>query len=61
MQEAKLSDSTGYKFIDVKYFDATEILNDDIRALLNAKIEEMRNRYEIKLLDRDEQFMKISA
>ena len=49
-----------FKFIDVKYFDATDILNDDIRTLLNCKIEEMRNRYEMKLVDKDEQFIKIS-
>lgn len=49
-----------FKFIDVKYFDATDILNDDIRTLLNYKIEEMRNRYEMKLVDKDEQFIKIS-
>jgi hypothetical protein len=49
----------GYKFIEVKYFDATDILNDDIRELLNIKVEEMRNRYEMRLLDRDEAFVKL--
>ena len=58
---AKHTDYNGYKFIDVKYFDATDILNDDIRELLNIKVEEMRNRYEMKLVDKDEAFIKISA
>ena len=61
MQIAKHTDLKGYKFIEVKYFDATDVLNDDIRDLLNIKIEEMRNRYEMSLVDRDEQFIKLSA
>ena len=60
MQMAKHPDYSGYKYIDVKYFDATDILNDDIRELLNIKVEEMRNRYEMKLVDKDEAFVDIS-
>ena len=42
----------GYKFINVKYFDGTEILNDDIRYLLNSKIIEMRNKFEMNLVSK---------
>ena len=33
----------GYKFIDVKFYDATELINKDIRELINSKIKEMRD------------------
>jgi len=31
--------SSGYKFIDVKFFEPTELLNDDLCELLNTKVQ----------------------
>ena len=44
----------GYKFIDVKFYDATELLNKDMRELINGKIKQMRDQYELSLIDMQE-------
>ena len=42
---------TGYKFIDVKYYDSAELANDNVRSLINDKVKEMRDKFEIGLLN----------
>jgi len=44
----------GYKFIDVKFYDATELINKDLRELINGKIKQMRDQYELSLIDLQE-------
>lgn len=46
----------GYQFVDVKYFDATELLDDDIRDLLNKKLVEMRNKYEMIIVNKVKEY-----
>ena len=40
----------GYEYIEVKYFDGTELIDVDIRNLLNTKLIEMRNKYEMTIV-----------
>ena len=42
---------TVYKFIDVKYYDSAELANDNVRSLINDKVKEMRDKFEIGLLN----------
>lgn len=60
MQVSNYLKMNGYKYIDVKYFDATEILNDDIRYILNNKVREMRNKFEMLLVNKDNNLRQLS-
>ena len=43
----------GYKYIDVKYFDPTEVLEKDKKDMMNAKVERIKNKYELLLTEFD--------
>lgn len=60
IQIAKHTKFHGFKFIEVKHFDPTDVLNDDIRELLNLKVDEMRNAFEMKLVDKDAAYMNLT-
>ena len=49
----------GYKYIDVKFYDATELINKDLRELINGKIKQMRDQYELSLIDMQEKSVEL--
>ena len=44
----------GYQFIDVKYYDPTELTDSGVRKLINQKVEFMRNKYEMEIVSLDQ-------
>jgi hypothetical protein len=40
----------GFKFIDVRIFDATEILDKDTLTILNSRIDNVKTQAELKLV-----------
>ena len=49
----------GFQHIEVKYFDPTELLNTDIRNLLNSKLIEMRTRYEMSIVNKIKEYESV--
>ena len=49
----------GFQHMEVKYFDATELINDDIRNLLNAKLIEMRSKYEMAIVNKTKEYKSV--
>lgn len=48
----------GYKYIEVQFFDATDLISQDMRDILNRKIETIRDRYEMSLVSLEDQNKK---
>jgi hypothetical protein len=47
-----------FKYIEIKYFDATELVNfggPELAEMMNEKIESVKVRYENALVDLDKQ------
>jgi hypothetical protein len=41
----------GYKFMEVKYYDSTELVDTNVRKLINEKVDHMRESFENQLLE----------
>lgn len=50
----------GYQYIEVKYFDSSDILNDDVRFILNSKIRDMRNKCEMLIVNKDKDLRNLN-
>ena len=43
--------SKGMRYIDVRYFDASDLVDRDMRAILDEKIKYIKSKYESALID----------